>query len=44
MNKPIISEKEVVLKYNVKIIWNIVLNKKYFTKFTLNEKWENLLK
>jgi hypothetical protein len=26
MNKPIISEKEVIMKYNVKIIWNIVLN------------------
>ena len=26
MNKPIISEKEVILKYNVKNIWDIVVN------------------
>jgi hypothetical protein len=26
MNKPIISEKEAILKYNVKIIWDIVVN------------------
>jgi hypothetical protein len=26
MNKPIISEKEVILKYSVKNIWDIVVN------------------
>ena len=26
MSKPLIAEKEVILKYNVKIIWNIVVN------------------
>jgi len=26
MSKPLIAEKEVILKYNVKIIWDIVVN------------------
>ena len=26
MNKPLIAEKEVVLKYNIKAIWDIVVN------------------
>ena len=26
MNKPIVSEKEIVLKYNAKTIWDIVVN------------------
>jgi hypothetical protein len=26
MNKPMISEKEIILQYNVKIIWDIVVN------------------
>jgi len=26
MNKPLISEKEIVLRYNIKTIWSIVVN------------------
>ncbi|WP_010253888.1 hypothetical protein [Treponema primitia] len=26
MGKPLVAKKEIILKYNVKIIWNIVLN------------------
>ncbi|MDR2406713.1 MAG: hypothetical protein LBE13_01160 [Bacteroidales bacterium] len=26
MNRPIISEKKVILKYNVRIIWDIIVN------------------
>ena len=32
MEKPIISERETVFQYNVKTIWNIVINNK-------NYKW-----
>jgi hypothetical protein len=28
MGKPLIAEKEIILKYNVKTIWDIVVNNK----------------
>ena len=26
MSKPLIAEKEIILEYNVKIIWDIIVN------------------
>ena len=42
MNKPLIAEKEIVLKFNIKTIWNIVANNKDYKWRTDIKKLEIL--
>ena len=48
MLKPLIAEKEIILEYNVKIIWDIILNNSDYKwrsdikKYQNSGKWKRL--